>query len=348
MEQTSNYQPNKHTEGFFDKKFAKPLLGAGAGAVVLIATLALAATGIIAPASATSVTNPNGPYRLDVVGSLAPHMGRNIALILDGEDPEEVAKDSANSKDDAKADKKAKDAKDKATSEEAKSADANNTSEHNPSLLDVIEDGRAAGDGEASGAIEDAGEFVSDGEGGYVWQSHNGGSGDTTMSYSGESGAATNSGGGSGGGSAAPGGSSGGSGWSGESGGGSSGGNSGGGGSAAPVHEPRWVVDRPAWTEQVLVSEGHYETIDVQKVICGGTDHNPGDPNYCGESPIWDDVSGWEQHQAAFLAEMRKTDPYYQCTGRHRPAKYITVQEQVWVAQPEYQEVSHPEEGHWE
>lgn len=94
-------------------------------------------------------------------------------------------------------------------------------------------------------------------------------------------------------------------------------------------------------------------TVTVQKVICGGTDHNPGDPNYCGESPIFDDYEGWKAHQDAFLAEMRKTDPYYQCTGRHRPAKYIDVpeevSEQVWVVdRAAWTEKVLVSEGHWE
>ena len=116
-----------------------------------------------------------------------------------------------------------------------------------------------------------------------------------------------------------------------------------------------WVD--PVYEEVYHEEVGHWETKThtVTKVICGGTDHNPGDPNYDGPfggpSPIFDDVSGWKAHQEAFIAEMRKDDPYYQCTGRHRPAKEIQVEESYdeWVVdEAAWTEQVLVTEGHWE
>lgn len=102
--------------------------------------------------------------------------------------------------------------------------------------------------------------------------------------------------------------------------------------STQPEQKRVWI--EPVYEDVYHEEQGHWETRTrtVTKYYCGGTDHNPGDPNYDGPfggpSPMFDDYDGWAAHQEAFIAEMRKDDPYYVCTGRHRPALEMPVEEE--------------------
>lgn len=71
--------------------------------------------------------------------------------------------------------------------------------------------------------------------------------------------------------------------------------------STAPAKQKVWV---PA--------TGHYETIMVIKCNCGQEFATP---------------QAQKDHQEAYLAEMRKTDPNFQCQGKHLARK---VPKQVW------------------
>ena len=85
--------------------------------------------------------------------------------------------------------------------------------------------------------------------------------------------------------------------------------------------------------------EGHYETVthEVQKVRCN-----------CGI--LFDSAAEQKAHQDAFIAEMRKTDPDYVCTGTHM-GYFVTEteSEEVYVVDKEaWSEQVLVSEGHWE
>lgn len=108
----------------------------------------------------------------------------------------------------------------------------------------------------------------------------------------------------------------------------------------APVSEsaPAKVWVDPVYKTVHHPEEGHYDTVvtKVKKVRCN-----------CGE--IFDTREEWKAHQEAFLAEMRKTDPDYVCTGTHL-STYVNVEEseQVYVVdQAAYDEEVLVREGYW-
>lgn len=103
-----------------------------------------------------------------------------------------------------------------------------------------------------------------------------------------------------------------------------------------PVREKVWV--EPVYKTVHHPEEGHYDIKyhKVKKVQCN-----------CGE--IFDTREQWKAHQDAFIAEMRKTDPDYVCTGTHL-STYVNIEEpeQVYVVDSEaYDEQVLVREGYW-
>ena len=96
-----------------------------------------------------------------------------------------------------------------------------------------------------------------------------------------------------------------------------------------------WV--EPVYQTVYHEEEGHYETVQVQKVKCK-----------CGI--VFDTAAEHKAHQDAFIESerIRLNDPTFTCNGTHT-ARYITVDEQVYVVDKEaYSEEILVTEGHWE
>lgn len=104
-----------------------------------------------------------------------------------------------------------------------------------------------------------------------------------------------------------------------------------------PKKERVWV--EPIYQDVYHDEVGHYETVSVpvQKVKCA-----------CGA--VFNSAEEHKAHQDAFIAEMRQTDPNFECNGTHT-ARYVTLNEErseYVVDQPAYTEQVLISEGHWE
>jgi len=102
--------------------------------------------------------------------------------------------------------------------------------------------------------------------------------------------------------------------------------------SSASAEGKTWV--EPVYKTVKHPEEGHYETVKKKVVRCN-----------CGEE--FETAAAWKAHQNAFLAEMRKTDPNYTCTGTHA-SRYKTTTTKVYVVDKEaWTEKVLVKEGYW-
>lgn len=86
-----------------------------------------------------------------------------------------------------------------------------------------------------------------------------------------------------------------------------------------------WVVDTPAWEESRLVHEGYYETRQTEIYY-----------RFAADGYVTYDDADLVAHIKELIAQDMVTN--YETLWDH---------EQVWI-EPEYEKVTHPEEGHWE